>query len=48
MNDVDQLIRGKQVQLWEIDKLYDLVKNNHKILQAALKGEWVEMEDATE
>lgn len=45
MYDLDQLIQGEHVQLWEIDKLYDLLKNNHEILKASLQGKWIEMDD---
>jgi len=47
MQNLDQLIRGERVQLWEIDKLYDLLKNNHEILKATLQGKWVEMDEPT-
>lgn len=48
MQNLDQLIRGERVQLWEIDKLYDLLKSNHEILKALLQGKWVEMDEPTD
>ena len=46
MQNLDELIQGQQVQMWEIDKLYDLLKSNHEILKASLQGKWVEMEES--
>ena len=48
MHNLDQLIRGEGVQLWEIDKLYDLLKSNHEILKASLQGKWIEMDEPTD
>ena len=48
MQNLDELIQGQHVQMWEIDKLYDLLKSNHKILKASLQGKWVEMEESNE
>lgn len=48
MHNLDQLIQGEHVQLWEIDKLYDLLKNNHEILKASLQGKWIEMDEPTD
>ena len=45
MADPEELIRGENVQLWEIDKLYDLLKSNYEIMQASLRGTWVEMDE---
>lgn len=45
MQNLDELIQGQHVQIWEIDKLYDLLKSNHEILKAALQGKWIEMEE---
>ena len=46
MQNLDELIQGQHVQMWEIDKLYDLLKSNHEILKAALQGKWIEMEES--
>ena len=45
MQNLDELIQGQHVQMWEIDKLYDLLKSNHEILKASLQGKWIEMEE---
>lgn len=46
MHNLDELIQGEYVQIWEIDKLYDLLKNNHEILKASLQGKWVEINES--
>ena len=48
MQNLDELIQGQHVQMWEIDKLYDLLKSNHEILKASLQGKWIEMEEPDE
>ena len=46
MHNLDELIRSQHVQLWEINKLYELLKSNHETLTASFQGKWVELDES--
>lgn len=48
MNDLEFILEGRLVDFPEIDRLYEFIKDNHDIMKAHLKGEWVEVEEPDE
>lgn len=48
MEDPELILYGEQVGFPEINLLCNLIQDNHDIMKASLRGEWVEMEEGKE